>query len=256
MSPKPLVQLQQIESSTTDSSLPSFLPLVIPTLKLARSSPSPVESYVRSSHGLDASDVLVRYLLEELESKRVMLLIDGLDDITRHRPLFFKYIKDVVLLSHPCVFMTSRGEAIHWLPTAAFSSARIFATDVASIDSQALPGFFGWDNPKQLAAMRYLLSPKFNYPPYDGVTSHIPGQPLIESVGGFAIASSLVRRDAMPQSNMSLVILWCKTYLRELLGSVFIGGNHELPRVIFSDEDVSSVISAIPQIWRRMVLPF
>jgi len=291
-----LVQLQHIESSTTDSSLPNLLPLplFIPALKLARSRPSTVESYVRSSHGLDASDELVRFLLEELESKRVMLFIDGLDDITRHRPLVVKYIQDVVLLSHPCVFLTSRGEAIHWLPTAAFSSARIFATDVASFDSQALPVFLEGMTPKQLAAMRYLLSLKFNFPPYDGVTSHSPGQPLIDSVGGFAIASSLVRRDAMPQSNMSLVILWCETYLRELLfaadsrkfvlissdvdaergrdqrlmgspaclsllesiaslaiqkaiGSVFIGGNHELPRVLFSDEDVSSVIQANPQ---------
>jgi hypothetical protein len=35
--------------------------------------------------------------------------------------------------------------------------------------------------------------------------------------------------------------------IRTAIGSVFIGGNHELPRVLFSDEDVSSVIQANPQ---------
>ena len=214
-----LDQLHEAETSASDLSSLSLLPLpiFIPALKLARSRPSTVESYIRSCHGLDASDELVKFLLEELESKRVMLFVDGLDDITRHRPLVVKYIEDVLLPSHSCVFLTSRGESIHWLSSAAFTSARAFATDVGSFDSQVYPVFMEGMSSKQIAAMRYLLSEKFNFPPHDLVTSHSPGQPLVDCVGGLAIASSLVLRDSTTHSSMSLVVQWCEAYLRELL---------------------------------------
>jgi hypothetical protein len=214
-----LDQLREAETSASDLSLLSLLPLplFIPALKLARSRPSTVESYIRSCHGLDASDELVKFLLEELESKRVMLFVDGLDDITRHRPLVVKYIEDVLLPSHSCVFLTSRGESIHWLSSAAFTSARAFATDVGSFDSHVYPVFMEGMSSKQIAAMRYLLSAKFNFPPHDLVTSHSPGQPLVDCVGGLAIASSLVLRDSTTHSSMSLVVQWCEAYLRELL---------------------------------------
>jgi hypothetical protein len=214
-----LDQLDRSDMSALESTHASLLPLplFIPALKLARSRPSTVESYIRSSHGLDASDELVRFLLEELECKRILLFIDGLDDITRHRPLVLKHIEDVLLPSHPCVFLTSRREAVHWLSASAFSSARSFATDVASFDPQVYPIFLESMTAKQMATMRYLLSLKFNLPPHDLVTSHSPGQPLIDCVGGLAIASNLVLRDATSQSSMSIVVQWCEAYLRELL---------------------------------------
>lgn len=214
-----LDQLHSAEASNLELSESSLLPLplFIPALKLARSRPATVESYIRSSHGLDASDELVRFLLEELERKRVMLFVDGMDDITRHRPLVVKYVEDVLLPGHPYVFLTSRVEATHWLSSGAFSCARTFATDAASFDSQYYPVFLEGMSSQQMAAMRYLLSVKFNLPPYHLVTSHSPSHPLIDSVGGLAIASSLVLRDAAPQCSMAIVVQWCETYLRELL---------------------------------------
>lgn len=214
-----LDQLRDGSSSSTNQESAALLPLplFIPALKLARSRPSTIESYIRSSHGLDASDELVRFLLEELECKRIMLFIDGLDDITRHRPNVVKYLEDVVLPSHPCVLLTSRGEAVHWLSASPFASARIFATDSASFDAQTHPVFLEAMNSNQMAAMRYLLSQKFNLPPHDLVSSHSPGHPLIDCVGGLAIASNLVLRDTMTQTSMALVVQWCEMYLRELL---------------------------------------
>jgi hypothetical protein len=214
-----LDQLHRAEASNLELSESSLLPLplFIPALKLARSRPATVESYIRSSHGLDASDELVRFLLEELERKRLVLFVDGMDDITRHRPLVVKYVEDVLLPCHPYVFLTSRVEALHWLSPGAFSSARTFATDAASFDSQYYPVFLEGMSSPQMAAMRYLLSVKFNLPPYDLVTSHSPSHPLIDCVGGLAIASSLVLRDAAPQCSLALVVQWCETYLRELL---------------------------------------
>jgi hypothetical protein len=214
-----LDQLDRVDPSTFDPTAASFLPLplFIPALKLARSRPATVESYIRCSHGLDASDELVRFLLEELECKRLLLFIDGLDDITRHRPLVLKHIEDVLLPSHPCVLLTSRNEAVHWMSPSAFSYVRTFATDLASFDPHVYPAFLESMSSKQIAAMRYLLSHKFNWPPHDLVASHSPGQPLIDCVGGLAIASNLVLRDASTQSSMTIVVQWCEAYLRELL---------------------------------------